>query len=80
MALLNKRNFVFTNNLSMRKALAKSSNVEVMAEMFDLDEDELRENIKNANWKIDSFRYIAENTNSTALYALMYRMREEGIR
>lgn len=80
MALLNDRNFVFTNNLAMRKALAKAKNVEAISDMFDLDEDTLKEKLLNANWKIDSFRYIAENTNSMALHALIYKMREEGIR
>ena len=64
----------------MRKALAKDDNVEIMAEMFDLDKDELQGHIKNANWNIESFAYIADNTNSLAIMALIHKMEQEGIR
>jgi len=80
MALIGDKDFVFTNNLSMRKALAEDDNVEVMAEMFDLEEDDLKDHLKKANWNIESFSYVAENTNSFAMLALVYKMEQEGIR
>lgn len=73
MALFNENNLVLSQSLAVRKALQKDANIELIAEQNGLDEDELRDAMKKANWSTLSFKYISENIpGSMADLALAY--------
>jgi len=79
MPLLSDNNFIFTNNLAMRKALAIAENLDIMIDVngMSISPDELKSYIRSANNDLWSFMYIKDNIpNSKAIDAFAAKTSE----